>query len=181
MSLILDKKEIRVIELKALIEAYNMLSKDLVNNHTLDPNDLRNWSDELSELTRDGNYLDVFPSECDVSIANNKLTYQGEKEIDITIHPDYKDMATIDWVMYFIERYGGYGGSHHKDWVLDQVARIAKGTSVIVRHATWSDEEEPEVRIKTGEPSQKYLDWVVEIKAGEDGEDTYDYKEGIAP
>jgi len=159
MSLRLDETEIRVIKLKALIEAYTLLSIDSKAIHDLNPDDLKNWSDELEELTRDGNYLDVFPSEWDVTIANSKLTYQGEKQIDITIHPDYKDMSTIDWVMYFIERYGGYDGSHHKDWVLDQVARIAKGTSVIVRHASWSGRDKIDVRIETGEPSQAYLDW----------------------
>ena len=181
MSLRLDETEIRVIKLKTLIEAYTLLSIDSKAIHDLNPDDLKNWSDELEELTRDGNYLDVFPSEWDVSMATSALTYQGEKQIDITTHPDYKDMTTIDWVMYFIEKYGGYDGSHHKDWVLDQVARIVHGTPIVVKHATWSDKDKPEVRINTGEPSQKYLDWVEEMKVGVDGEDTYDYNEGIAP
>jgi hypothetical protein len=181
MSLRLDETEIRVIKLKALIEAYTLLSIDSKAIHDLNPDDLKNWSDELEELTRDGNYLDVFPSEWDIKLATSSLTFQGEQEIDITTHPDYKDKTIIDWMLYFIERYGGYDGSHHKDWVLDQVARIANGTPVIVRHASWSGNDEISIRVTTGEPSQAYLDWVVEMKSGEDGADTYDYDEGIAP
>jgi len=181
MSLRLDETEIRVIKLKALIEAYTLLSIDSKAIHDLNPDDLKNWSDELEELTRDPKYKDTYPDEWDVSMATSSLTYQGEKEIDITTHPDYKDMTTIDWVMYFIERYSGIDGSHHKDWILDQVARISKGTPVIVRHASWSGRDKIDVRIETGEPSQAYLDWKWGMKAGEDGADTYDYDEGIAP
>ncbi|RYD62175.1 MAG: hypothetical protein EOP83_15270 [Verrucomicrobiaceae bacterium] len=82
--------------------------------------------------------------------------------------------------MYFIEQYGGFDGAHHKDWVLDQVARILKGTPVIVQQARWENGQK-EWRVETGEPSQRYLDWVVEMKAGEEGPDTYEYSEGIAP
>lgn len=57
--------------------------------------------------------------------------------------------------MIIIERYGGIDGEHHKTWVIDQVARLLTG----------------------GE----YNRWVIEMKAGEDGPDTYDYDEGIAP
>ena len=70
MSLRLDETEIRVITLKALIEAYTLLSIDSKAIHDLNPDDLKNWSDELEELTRDGNYLDVFPSEWDVTCNN---------------------------------------------------------------------------------------------------------------
>jgi phage terminase large subunit-like protein len=92
----------------------------------------------------------------------------------------YKDYTINDWVMYFIECYGGYDGAHHKDWVLDQVARILKGTPIIIELAKWSCGTE-EYRISTAEPSQEYVDWVIEMENGEDGEDTYDYSIGIAP
>ena len=54
-----------------------------------------------------------------------------------------------------IERYGGIDGGHHKQWVLDQVARALLDDG--------------------------YEDWVAEMKDGEDGSDTYDWDEGIAP
>jgi hypothetical protein len=54
-----------------------------------------------------------------------------------------------------IERYGQIDGAHHKTWVLDQVARALLGP--------------------------RYPEWVVEMKAGSDGADSYGYDEGIAP
>ncbi len=54
-----------------------------------------------------------------------------------------------------ILRYGSIDGGHHKMWVLDQVVRALTG--------------------------DKYDEWVVEAKAGEDGPETYEWDEGIAP
>ena len=58
-------------------------------------------------------------------------------------------------VLDLIEQYGGIDGAHHKDWLLDQLARILTG--------------------------EGYEAWVVELKSGEDGPETYGYDEGIAP
>jgi hypothetical protein len=54
-----------------------------------------------------------------------------------------------------IERYGGIDGEHHKTWVIDQVARALTG--------------------------EDYRKWVTEMKAGEDGPETYSWDEGIPP
>jgi hypothetical protein len=54
-----------------------------------------------------------------------------------------------------IEHYGGFEGSHHKAWVIDQVARALTG--------------------------DQYAQWVIDMKAGEDGPNTYDWDEGIPP
>lgn len=56
-----------------------------------------------------------------------------------------------------VERYGGIDGGHHKQWVLDQVVRALLGSEA------------------------RYKAWVVDHKKGEDGPDTYDWDEGIAP
>lgn len=61
----------------------------------------------------------------------------------------------IALAMAIIERYGQYDGDHHKLWVLDQVARILKG--------------------------DEYNEWVIKMKAGADGPNTYRYQIGIAP
>ena len=82
--------------------------------------------------------------------------------------------------MVYIARYGGIDGGHHKQWVLDQVARILMGTPVIVTMARWEGGHEEE-RYRTGEPSPAYKAWVTDMKAGEDGPETYGYDEGIAP
>ncbi len=54
----------------------------------------------------------------------------------------------------FIMEWGGIDGGHHKQWVLDQLVRIL---------------------------ADDYDAWVVEAKAGEDGPESYDWDEGIAP
>jgi len=54
-----------------------------------------------------------------------------------------------------IEQFGGIDGDHHKTWVIDQVARSLLGDN--------------------------YEKWVKEMKVGEDGPNTYDWSEGIAP
>lgn len=61
-------------------------------------------------------------------------------------------------------RYGGIDGAHHKDWVIDQMVRALCGCE--------------------GEPLKEnfeYLDFVSEACDGEDGPNTYDWDEGIAP
>jgi hypothetical protein len=105
--------------------------------------------------------------------------YLGQFPVDVR-ETMFADFSNADWAMYFIERYGGIDGANHKDWVLDQVSRILKGTPVIVEEARWEGGLK-EFRVRTGDPSQRYLAWVVEIKNGEDGPDTYDYEEGTPP
>lgn len=95
-----------------------------------------------------------------------------------------------EWAMEFIEHYGQIDGEHHKAWVLDQIARIMNDTPVIVKEARWGDKKKirlKEIRFWTGEPSQKYLDWVVEMHGvkieNEDGSFDYEYSYdyGVAP
>ncbi|MBF84493.1 MAG: hypothetical protein CL489_08470 [Acidobacteria bacterium] len=92
----------------------------------------------------------------------------------------FKDYTPFDWVMYFIECYGQFDGSHHKDWVMDQVARIYNGTPIIVEKASW-DNGHYEYRVHLDKPTEKYHKWVRDMKDGEDGANTYSYDEGIAP
>lgn len=55
-----------------------------------------------------------------------------------------------------IERFGSIDGDHHKTWVIDQVVRKLLGKG--------------------------YAAWLVDMKDGEDGPNTYDeWDEGIAP
>jgi hypothetical protein len=108
------------------------------------------------------------------------IEYLGEEIVDIKNSP-FKDCNDGDWAMMFIERYGQIDGSHHKQWVIDQVARILLGTKVILKEAKWSDGL-TEYRIETDEPSYVYTDWVEEQKGKTpNGEYEYNYDEGIAP
>ena len=52
-------------------------------------------------------------------------------------------------------KYGGIDGAHHKAWVIDQMIRVLSG--------------------------DKYEQIVADSKSGEDGPDTYEWDEGIAP
>lgn len=52
-------------------------------------------------------------------------------------------------------QYGGIDGAHHKTWVIDQMVRALAG--------------------------DRYEQIVKDAKAGEDGPDTYEWDEGIAP
>ena len=63
--------------------------------------------------------------------------------------------ARIEKAMGVIGRYGGTDGGHHKAWVIDQAARALMDSG--------------------------YEAWVLAMKAGDDGPETYDWDEGIAP
>ena len=52
-------------------------------------------------------------------------------------------------------QYGGIDGAHHKMWVIDQMVRCLADV--------------------------EYQAWVRKAQAGEDGPDTYEWDEGIAP
>lgn len=48
-------------------------------------------------------------------------------------------------IMRLIERYGWIDGSHHKQWVLDQIARVILGDG----YEGWAESPDP----------QEYADW----------------------
>jgi hypothetical protein len=111
--------------------------------------------------------------------------YLGEFPLEDARNP-YLEYTPADWALLFIQRYGGFVAAYHKAWVIDQVARILKGTPVEVVEARWgvSDNHpkgETNIRFWTGEPTQQYHDWVAECRNGDEGPESYDYDEGTAP
>jgi len=78
--------------------------------------------------------------------------YLGETVINCNKSKD-------EYAIEFISRYSSIDGAHHKQWCLDQVARILLNTPVIVKEASWDDGLR-ELRYSTGEPSSEYLEWV---------------------
>lgn len=117
-----------------------------------------------------------------MNIKIMKNTYIGSVEMKQEDTP-FKGYSAIEFAMCFIESYGQIDGGHHKQWVIDQVARILKGTPIMIEKATWTDHE-PEWRLETGEPSKRYLDWVTDMRGNFDeknDEYEYGYDEGIAP
>jgi hypothetical protein len=105
--------------------------------------------------------------------------YLGETIVDQK-DTKFKNYNKESWIMYFLESYSWIDGSDHKNWLLDQIARIIKESPIIIKLAKWENGQE-EYRIKVGEPTQEYFDWVTEIKKGEDGPNTWSYDEGIVP
>ena len=63
----------------------------------------------------------------------------------------WRIQAAIDLAV----QYGGIDGGHHKAWVIDQMVRTLAGDN--------------------------YAEVVRKAKDGEDGPETYDWNEGIAP
>jgi hypothetical protein len=76
-------------------------------------------------------------------------------------------------------RYGGIDGAHHKTWVIDQMVRALTGCPIIKRFGLSDDGKSYPYEIQ-GE-SNEYLKLITEAKEGEDGPDTYEWDEGIAP
>lgn len=112
--------------------------------------------------------------------------YKGTIEVSMDQHPIYQNYTKEDFVLHFLESYGQIDGDHHKAWVLDQIARILKGTPLKLTMSEWIVEDIPisEFYITTGEPSQEYLDWVESMKGEWDPENEefeYWYEEGCAP
>jgi hypothetical protein len=108
--------------------------------------------------------------------------YLGEQTVPQADSP-YAEYTPADWAMEFITRYGQTDGDHHKAWVLDQVARILKGTPVTISLATWSDGQSEYLINTADEPSAAYQAWVEEMLGEEDpmwGRE-YEYDVGTAP
>jgi hypothetical protein len=69
-------------------------------------------------------------------------------------HPS-SEQKRIDLALETALRYGGIDGDHHRAWTIDQMVRALTGDD--------------------------YTHWVAAAKSGEDGPETYDWNEGIAP
>ena len=110
--------------------------------------------------------------------------YLGEFPVDVSTNEEFSKYTPSDWAMYFVERYGQIDGSHHKTWVLDQVARCLKGVPIVVVEARW-DNGQKEYRVTTAEGgSEEYTKWVEQMRGPYDVESEcyeYDYDNGCAP
>lgn len=114
--------------------------------------------------------------------------YLGEFPVDIKTHTEFSKYTLADWALLFIGMYGQIDGGHHKQWVIDQVARILNGTPVLVTEARWNynGKISTEYRFRVDTPTEDYNKWVKEMRGewikNDDFEGyEYDYDEGIAP
>ena len=78
--------------------------------------------------------------------------YLGE---DIVDH----NLTKEELIMEYLSRYSYVDGDHHKTWLLDQIARITLGATVVKRIAKW-ESGHTEERFTTGEPTKEYLEWL---------------------
>jgi len=89
--------------------------------------------------------------------------YLGEKPVVVAECEQFASFGPPDWALLFIQKFGGYDGEHHKNWVLDQVSRILLGSEVRVTQASWSNGT-TEYRFQVGEASSAYLAWAATLK-----------------
>ena len=108
-------------------------------------------------------------------------TYLGETPVDIATHAEYSKYTPKDWAMLCIYLYGAIDGAHHKQWVLDRVARVLSGVVPTVTLRAWDNGYTEEQVVFDG-TSPEYEAFVLKCQdLDEDGEPQYDYDEGIAP
>jgi hypothetical protein len=105
-------------------------------------------------------------------------TFLGETELKIE-ETKYKDFTTNDWIKFWLFNYN-FDGNHHKQWLLDQILRLSTGSKVNIKLAKWSDGTQEE-RFTLDVETPEYTEWINNYKNGEDGPDTYEYDNGIAP
>jgi hypothetical protein len=99
--------------------------------------------------------------------------YLGEKIVDIST-TEFANYKPVNWALTWIENFN-VDGAHHKDWLIDQIARILCNTEVIVKLAKWGDGTE-EYRFTLGEPTFAYNFYIESMK-----KDGIEHSIGIAP
>lgn len=97
------------------------------------------------------------------------------------------DLSAQDWrtradrALEFAVQYGGIDGSHHKDWVIDQMVRALTGCPQVWRHELGDDGVGTYALNGDQGESQEYKDLVAWARSGDDGPETYGWETGIAP
>jgi len=106
--------------------------------------------------------------------------YLGEFPVDVTKHKEYSKYTPKDWALKWMSMYGQIDGAHHKQWCLDQVARLLHGGEVTVTEARWENgHTEYRFHMKS---NKAYDKWVEDYEErDENGEVQYFYDTGFAP
>lgn len=108
--------------------------------------------------------------------------YLGSEIVNVKDTP-FKDYTSNDWAMYFISNYSQIDGAHHKQWCIDIVAQVLKGSPVEVTKSTW-DDGYIEYSADVKEESLAYKDWIQEMLGEYSEEDhcyEYSYDKGTPP
>lgn len=102
-----------------------------------------------------------------------KPEYLGETILEQGM-TKFANHTTNDWIRYWIDGYGSTDGAHHKQWLIDQIAKLTFGTPVIIKLAKWDNGQE-EYRITLGKTNDEYNKWFKEF------EEQYGYEHGTPP
>jgi hypothetical protein len=102
--------------------------------------------------------------------------YQGTIVLTDLTYTPFNGYTASDWTLEWLDMYGQIDGADHKQWVIDQIARINTDTPVIVELASWQNGTQ-EYRLSLAEPTAEYHAWVSTRRECDD----YDYDVGIAP
>jgi hypothetical protein len=85
----------------------------------------------------------------------------------------------INTALDFALHYGQIDGDRHKAWVIDQMVRALTGCQVVELHAL--DANGVPYYYPSQGKSDEYLRFIDDHNYGEDGPNTYEWDEGIAP
>ncbi len=100
--------------------------------------------------------------------------YLGEEVLTDLTGTEFEGLGQVEWIAIFVDSYGMVDGEHHKQWLIDAVARIAHGAPVVVKRASWGTGHS-ELRVSIG-TSERYERWIEGRR-----EAGYDWDPGIAP
>ena len=85
----------------------------------------------------------------------------------------------ITEALTYAHKYASIDGSHHKAWVIDQMVRALTGCPVVQVQAT--DSKGHQFTYPAQDKGPEYVEFIRSHNDGEDGPDTYEWDEGIAP
>lgn len=111
--------------------------------------------DLIESLPLDGGGMrQAMPSRSDLTEASKRFM-RVAAGYEVLLSNYQREVKKIEAAIDLISSFGGTAGSHHKDWVIDQVTRALTGDG--------------------------YDAFVASCCDGEDGPDTYSWEVGIAP
>ena len=90
-----------------------------------------------------------------------------------------EDKEMIRQALALAGQYGGTAGEHHKAWVIDQMVRTLTDCPTIKKQFLDCNKRTYTADV-LGE-SEEYKRFIREQQAGEDGPESYEWDEGIAP
>ncbi len=99
--------------------------------------------------------------------------------ITLTSEDILTDLERISNALNYAFMFGQVDSAHHKAWTIDQMVRALTGCPEVVVEE--SDSQGFSYSYTTQGESEEYKQWVKKHNNGEDGPDTYEWYEGIAP